>query len=344
MINLYLPGGGRKSNLELYRIICMFLIVCHHFVVNSGLLLTLDNDSLSYNSLFYYIFGMWGKTGINCFVMITGYFMCKSEITKRKFIKLVLQILFYNIIIYSIFVATGYVSFDMKEFCNTVWFIHGLNGSFVPCFILFYLIIPFLNVLIHNISKKQHLFLIFLMVIPYSILALPFLMYQVSFNYLSWFCILYFISSYVRMYPSKYDNKLKFWAILLFTCISVSILTVLWQRSKGMYWPYNYVSDCNQLLCLATAITSFMVFRNIRMSKNELINSLSATTFGILLIHANSDIMKHWLWVDIVKCSDNYSKPFYSICASVVVFSVCSIIEYLRRRFIEPLYLREKYK
>ena len=27
----------RSSNLELYRIICMLLIVAHHYVVNSGL-------------------------------------------------------------------------------------------------------------------------------------------------------------------------------------------------------------------------------------------------------------------------------------------------------------------
>lgn len=27
----------RDSNLELYRIVCMLLIVAHHFVVNSGL-------------------------------------------------------------------------------------------------------------------------------------------------------------------------------------------------------------------------------------------------------------------------------------------------------------------
>ena len=30
--------GQRNSNLELYRIIVMLLIVSHHFVVNSGVL------------------------------------------------------------------------------------------------------------------------------------------------------------------------------------------------------------------------------------------------------------------------------------------------------------------
>jgi peptidoglycan/LPS O-acetylase OafA/YrhL len=69
----------RNSNLELYRIISMMMIVAHHYVVNSGLtgeggpLLT---DFTSGKSLFLSVFGAWGKTGINCFLMITGYYMC----------------------------------------------------------------------------------------------------------------------------------------------------------------------------------------------------------------------------------------------------------------------------
>lgn len=68
----------RNSNLELCCIIVMLLIVAHHYVVNSVMAEEMAKEPLSSRSLFY-IFGMWGKTGINCFVMITGYFMCKSR-------------------------------------------------------------------------------------------------------------------------------------------------------------------------------------------------------------------------------------------------------------------------
>lgn len=71
----------RSSNLELYRIIVMLAIVAHHYVVNSGLFTVLANEPLQARSWFFYFFGMWGKTGINCFVLITGFFMCRSEIT-----------------------------------------------------------------------------------------------------------------------------------------------------------------------------------------------------------------------------------------------------------------------
>lgn len=55
----------RRSNLELYRIIVMILIVAHHYVVNSGLMDVMANDPMSFRSLYLYFIGMWGKTGIN---------------------------------------------------------------------------------------------------------------------------------------------------------------------------------------------------------------------------------------------------------------------------------------
>lgn len=70
--------GVRNSNFELYRIIVMFMIVCHHYVMNSGLMELLPKNQFSLNSIFYYLFGMWVKTGINSFVLITGYFMVSS--------------------------------------------------------------------------------------------------------------------------------------------------------------------------------------------------------------------------------------------------------------------------
>ena len=50
----------RDSNIELFRIITMLLIVAHHYVVNSGLTYAngpVWSDPLSWRSLFLLIFG-----------------------------------------------------------------------------------------------------------------------------------------------------------------------------------------------------------------------------------------------------------------------------------------------
>ena len=48
----------RDSNLELYRIIVMMVIVAHHYVVNSGLLEVMETNLSSNRTLFYYLFGL----------------------------------------------------------------------------------------------------------------------------------------------------------------------------------------------------------------------------------------------------------------------------------------------
>ena len=110
----------RNSNLELYRILLMLLIVAHHYVVNSGLIDVLECQPFNFKSIYFYIFGMWGKIGINCFLLITGYYMCTSHITLRKFLKLLLEIEFYNVAIYFVFLFTGYESFVWKSFIMAV--------------------------------------------------------------------------------------------------------------------------------------------------------------------------------------------------------------------------------
>ena len=122
----------RRSNLELYRIVCMLMIVAHHYVVNSGLTWggPLDDESFSINSIFLALFGAWGKTGINCFLMITGYFMCTSKITLRKFLKLMAQIYLYKLLIYLLFLASGHESLSVMRIVKLLMPFWGFQTDF----------------------------------------------------------------------------------------------------------------------------------------------------------------------------------------------------------------------
>lgn len=51
----------RNSNLELYRIIVMLLIVAHHSVFHSGVMEEMAQNPLCAKSIFFYVFGMWGR-------------------------------------------------------------------------------------------------------------------------------------------------------------------------------------------------------------------------------------------------------------------------------------------
>lgn len=75
----------RNSNIELFCIILMLVIIAHHYVVNSGITTCYDVSDITPNMIFLQLFGFGGKIGINCFTLITGYFMVKSKWSLRKF-------------------------------------------------------------------------------------------------------------------------------------------------------------------------------------------------------------------------------------------------------------------
>lgn len=71
----------RSSNIELLRILMMLSLIAHHFTVNSGIPQLYNFENISKNMVLIQIFGMWGKTAINIFTLITGYFMVKNKLT-----------------------------------------------------------------------------------------------------------------------------------------------------------------------------------------------------------------------------------------------------------------------
>lgn len=335
----HVMGGAkpRRSNLELYRIIVMMLIVAHHYVGNNGLMEVMADEPMSSKSLYLYILGMWGKTGINCFVLITGFFMCRSNITLRKFLKLFLEIMFYNIVIWAIFVATGYESFSIKMMLKDILPITSIHDGFTSCFLVFYLFIPFLNILVGNLDKKRHQYLLALCLFTYTFLAMiPKI--HVVFNYVTWFSVLYFISSYIRLYGVFPSVKNIRWGLLTLASVALAMVSTIGFIFLHLKYgikliPYRLVSDSNAILAVIVSVCSFMYFKDLPIRQSKVINTISASTFGVLCIHANSDTMRQWLWKDTLNNVEQYYSDYMiwlSLVSILAVFFICVIVDYIR--------------
>lgn len=342
-------GGVRSSNIELFRIISMLMIVAHHYLVNSGLLDYIDvQSSLHFQDYFLLLFGWAGKTGINCFVLITGYFMCTSHITKKKFGKLLAEIYFYDMVLWCIFFFTGYEAFSIKSFLKMLFPFFTVADNFTSCFLLFYLLIPFLNKLIYALTEKEHFWLMMWCMGVYVFLP-SFAKANVIFNYVTWFSILFIIASYIRLYPKDWFGNFKITGMLMAVSLilswaSVAVLATLSRMvGKNIGISYFFVSDSNKILALATGVSAFLFFKNIKIGYNKIINTIAASTFGVLLIHANSDTMRRWLWVDVCNNVGAYQEGnviIHSIVSVVAIYVVCTIIDMIRIRLIEQPLIR----
>lgn len=164
----------RDSNIELLRIFMMIVIIAHHYVVNSGIYRYINSNSPYYiynniNTYFAYVFGWGGKTAINVFLLITGYFMCKQEFKWKKFIFLCCEILFYRWVIDLIFIITGYEPFSLKESIKTFLEIpYWFGRSFTSTYLALYVLSPFINKFIMTLDKKNYMRLLIILLIIFT--------------------------------------------------------------------------------------------------------------------------------------------------------------------------------
>ena len=335
----------RNSNIELYRIILMFLMVANHYRSGSGLN-QLIFDSIDVKAIFFISLTSFGKAIINGFLMITGWFMCTQEFKRIKILKLLFQIEFYKVFFYLFFLIIGYESLSVSSILRAILPVTQVTNNFVGCFLVFYFLIPFLNILIQHMDEEKHRYLLFLLLFVYVMLGtIP--MIYVSFNYVTWFSCVYLIGAYLRKYPIKklenrYFSGFATLILYLVSVLSVVICTYIQNRINRTDVQYWFLSDSNKILAVLLGVMSFMFFKNIKIKNSKFINIVARSTFGVLLFHGVSDAMRNWLWGGIFKNLEFYNTGYayiHLLFATLVVFVVGTIFDMARIRFIESWFI-----
>lgn len=255
--------------------------------------------------------------------------------------KLFLELMFYNIVINCIFWITGYEAFSLTGLLKVMIPIRTLKNDFLNAFYLFYLLIPFLSILVRHLNEKQHLYLLLWCGFTYVFLGtVP--GFSVMMNYVSWFSIVFVIASYIRLYPKNiYQNRrIWLWLTIIFALLCViSVIACTWLSAKtNRNLAYRFVSDSNTFLAVAVGVSAFMFFKNCKIGYSKLINTAVASTFGVVLIHGNSDTMRRWLWVDTFDVIGHYNAalmPLYAVGCVAAIYIACTLIDQLRIRLIE---------
>ncbi len=318
----------------------MLSLISHHFIVNSGITDLYNMSDISANMIFAQIFGMWGKTAINIFTLITGYFMVRSDLTVKKIFKLITTAIFYVYGFYFFFLIIGYETFSIKAMVKVILFIPLEAGKlYTGSMIMMLLFIPFVNILIRGLSKRKFQQLLMLLLFYFS--ALSTFLRNDNFDFVFWMLTVYMIGGYIRLYPGKWDNKK---TGLLSTIISIltmvsSIICIDFIGVKiGFEEYYYFLQDANKILAVMAAFSIFILFKNLNMKNYNWINRVASATFGVLLFHANTAVMRRFLWVDVFRNAEYYMKKdfiLYACSVVVLVYVIAVVIELLRIRFVE---------
>lgn len=124
----------RNVSLDLLRVLCMFLIVLGHALFHGKVL-----DALPANSANYFIISILRtvlSVHVNCFVLISGYFLCMREFQLKRAILIWGQAFFWSIGLYIVLYFCGAVDLDLKSLIKACFPITQQRYWFITTYVL----------------------------------------------------------------------------------------------------------------------------------------------------------------------------------------------------------------
>ena len=337
----------RNSNLELLRIIVMFLIITHHWAVHGFDYTTfvLSNP----NTFFIYFLTIFGKFGVDVFILISSYFMINHQFTFKKFLIIEGESYFYSILILLLFltILTPANPIGINDILMSILPISHSAHGFITKYVILMILSPFLNKFIKGLTKKEFLMVLFIMIILWSIFP-TFTFAGFEYNDLIWFIVLYFIGSFIRLYVdiNKLSNKK---LILIFTIsLLVSYLSYMLFCSIGLLINnkslLTIAQACyleNNIFILISSLSLLLIFLKRKNFSNKYINFISGSMLGVLLIHDNLFVRKY-LWKILLNNPSHYFSNdliIFALISSSSIFIICILIDIIRRITIEKLWI-----
>ena len=335
---------SRQSNLELMRIVAMVLIVAGHFGSHSGFLF--PAEKLSANRLWVEFFEIGGNISVNVFVLLSGYFRIESRgFRSEKLIRLWLQLFFYSLGIYLVFVLAGKDPLSFGEIFRRVLPVSFLQWWFASTFFVLTLFSPLLNRFLKSFSRKQYLG--FLALTCFCWCVMPTLTGQpFEGNHLLWFVFLYALAGYIRLYGVKTGFSAGKLIAMSFACAVLTFFTVVLLDVLGMKSEYFeskrfYFYDIQRLPLLAISLLLFLGFSRLRMKPSRTVNVIASAMFGVYLIH-DHEYVRYFFLLDLFRNREHGDDPLLILRflgEILLVMAFCTLIELARIHLLEKRYM-----
>lgn len=331
----------RKSNIELLRILCMYMIVLHHLVVHGGAI----NMSDCNNKLIAYWLLPGGKIGFVAFIAISTWFLVDHKFNIQRYINTWLQVLFYSVSFTIIAFMLGR-EINLKDFLSTFLPISGNSHGFAASYLMFYLLFPFIALTLEKLNKRQArgLLLILFYAEILSKLIGSYNEYTQSLSSeVGLFIFCYVLSYNLKKWPIceniLNNKKITGCCVLLVWVLVVQINYVnLWGgMTPTLKFLSYFIGDETSIFNIIAGYSLFFFFLNIDIPYNRFINFIAQGTFGVLLIH-DHNFFRNVLWDKIIATNTWYYSKYFvllMIAYSIGIFYVCTMIDFLRRVILE---------
>lgn len=353
---------SRETNFEVLRSLIMFFIVVWHslvhgmnFVKMMNITKTMPVDLNSFISVFNYlstgVLMTVTSVAVNCYVLITGYFMINCGFKWNKILHIWVQTAFYSFLIALIVKVTGLESFGYGGLLFSAFPVWNGEYWFVTKYLGLVALAPFLAKMPQVLSRKEYetgLLVMFILNIYLS----PYFSYGDIYgggSSLLWFIFLFFVGGYIRLYNPFTRYKGQFGKWFLLCCLLFSAVYVV--KDFLLYYIKGQVPDLglgpfrNNSYEFFTAVLLFLWAKYHTFSSSSIVRFLvkiAPFTFGVYLIHDNNHV-RNWLWetLDLTQFSGSCWLLFILLGISIAVFLICILLDYGRSRLFQLFHVKD---
>ncbi len=348
----------RNISIDIYRILCMFLITTIHIISYSGLITFIPQTHL--NFYIVNIIQTFQSFSISGFTMISAYFLIDRVSTTKKLINFILQLWFFSILIF--FISLIFISRDIK--ITTVlysFFPLIFNHYWYPVnYVILLILAPFLNKAFKALTKNE---MLVLLIILSSVVSLffnidpffspaDFIGHQT--HSLLYFILLYLIAAYIKIYGVK---RPKIFGLGVFSVTALMLFIVYIVTNNGFgrlierhliintVLEHVNILEYNSILPLLLTVSSFIMFTNINITYKKRISKpllfCIPATFVIYLFQEHCAVRPYiWNFVNITKWAESYMLVPVIILIFIAIWCISIILNLMYQFFSKIIIVR----
>lgn len=326
--------GGRNSSIELLRIIAMFMILAHHFIVHNGydvLKLPLGPERI----FFQLVMAGGGKVGVVIFFSISAWFFLDKEQTIKSNLKRVWimerELLFWSLILVTFYLVFDRADLGMKLMVKSVMPLSMGLWWYATAYAIFLALLPFLAKGLKALGRKYHLALASTVLVIWGLTSFIPGMIGISDGFFGFIYLFILISAY-KWYLRPLSIK-QTWAltavdvgfVLLYT--AASTVLGLFGINKGIFITGDW-----KLPVVMIGFGMFLLFDRVTFH-SRIINRIAQSAFAVYLItdYAASEKL---LWTRLFNLQDLYQQPLailQILGILLAIYAICTLLDFIRQ-------------
>ncbi|PWL71991.1 MAG: hypothetical protein DBY25_04390 [Clostridiales bacterium] len=281
-------SGGRYFGLDLIRFFAILSVVCVHFLYNIGF------DNVIVHGERFFLASVFRGVVNPCvplFFMLSGYLMKNKKPVKsyyNKFIRLFVLFLMAGILSNIFRILALGQQMSAKDWLSSFTYFSAVGyGWYLRAYIGLFVLIPFLNIMIHTIkAKRQYRVLLLSLLLVFSLPTfLNYLGFRFPDHWANFYPVIYYLlGTYISIYKPKPRKGLLLAGIVGISILYASIIFLMkhGQKCEALLFQYG------NLIVLFIGVMLFLLLYQVKAPRVHFlcrfVSSVSRVSYSMFLI------------------------------------------------------------